>query len=93
MVGGDIHDNSYVAVIESKPRADDAAACRFEHGNIDGRVFQNKLSRNRSGIIALNDLLVPNISSVCSRKANRSPAPSSKCGRSIVWSSFCRSYR
>src|SRR5688500_15546046 len=74
MVGRDIRHNTYVTVIETETRSNDAAARGLEYGNVDGRVFQYELSRNRTGVIAADDLLVLNICTVGSCEADRTSA-------------------
>ena len=74
MVGGDIRHNADIAMVKAQTRTNNSAARRFENGDIDRRIFQNKLSGNGSGIIARDDLLILDISSVGRRKSDRSAA-------------------
>ena len=72
MVGSYICNDTDIAMIETKTGPDYAAACRFENGNIDSRIFQHKLGRDRTGIVAGHDLLVANVRTVGGCKTNRS---------------------
>ena len=80
-------------MIKSEAGTDYSAACSFENGDLNGRIFQNKLRRDRARIVALDDLLILNVRAVGCREANRQSAPlQNMCDQTRVPSS-CRSFR
>src|SRR5437764_828592 len=70
MISRDIEHDADVAIIESQTGADNSAASRFEHSDIDGRIFEDQLRGNGTRIVALNNLLILNIRSIGRRKTN-----------------------
>ncbi len=49
---GDVGDDGDIAAIEAQPGAEDAAACRFQHGRLDARIGQDGAGADRPAAIA-----------------------------------------
>ncbi|MGH7224119.1 MAG: hypothetical protein ACRELF_12890, partial [Gemmataceae bacterium] len=69
----DVGHNRGVAAIETESFAENAAASRFDHGDIDPAITQQCASAARTAAIAVDDAAVADIQAIGAGKADETP--------------------